>query len=76
MGWMFRGDERCCATGAFVNGQVLRVNGEDVRTIWIGAEPLRATQRVLDSEDLGAFLTVYDIYDPGQVFFLWQRKKS
>ena len=69
MGWMFRGDARCCATGAFVNGQVLRVNGEDVRTIWIDAEPLRATQCVLDSEDLGAFLTVYDIYDPGQVFF-------
>lgn len=73
MGWMFRGDDRCCATGAFVNGQVLRVDGQDVRIIWIDAEPLRATQRILDSEDFGAFLTIYDIYDPARVFFATKR---
>ena len=69
MGWMFRGDDRCCATGAFVNGQVLRVDGQDVRIVWIDAEPLRATQRILDGEDLGAFLTIYDIYDYEQAYF-------
>ncbi len=31
MGWMFGGDERCFATGAFANGQVVRINGEVVR---------------------------------------------
>ena len=48
MGWMFGGDERCFATGAFANGQVVRIDGEVVREVPTDSELLREVAGVLD----------------------------
>lgn len=63
MGWMFGGDEACCQTGAFANGQVLRIDGRIIKIIEIDSEPLQAVADYLEERD-DAFLTIYDLDDP------------
>ena len=62
MAWMFDGDERCYATGAFVNGMIVRVEGRVVYQETLDAEPLERAREALDACALG-YLTVYDPWD-------------
>lgn len=59
MGWMFDDDEPCYATGAFSNGQIVRVDGRTVRTVTLDVDALEAVERVLDSFDSDAYLALY-----------------
>ena len=51
MRWMFGDDEPCYATGAFANGQVVRVDGRTVKEVVIPASELSRVQEVLDDVD-------------------------
>ena len=68
MGWMFGGDERCFATGAFANGQVIRIDGEIVREVPTDSELLREVAGVLDELGYDAWLTVYSLDECGVTF--------
>ena len=60
MRWMFANDERCFATGAFVNGQIIYVDGAIVREQTIDGELLEEVGRyVRDCE--GVALALCDI---------------
>lgn len=69
MSWMFAGDDACCATGAYVNGQVLYVDGKVARIVWIDAEPLRRLAAFLDELD-DAYLAIYNPFEEGDSFLL------
>jgi hydroxymethylpyrimidine pyrophosphatase-like HAD family hydrolase len=60
MGWMLGGDPRCCATGAFANGQVIRIDGETVKVISIASDLLQRVADVLDDAGVPAWLAIYD----------------
>ena len=75
MGWMFGGDERCFATGAFANGQVVRIDGELVREVPTDSELLREVAGILDELDCDAWLTVYSLDAHGGVTFVTSREK-
>lgn len=60
MRWMFDGDERCCATGAFVNGQIIRIDGRVVRELSIDGELLEELARYLREWE-GVALALCDI---------------
>lgn len=68
MGWMFGGDERCFLTGAFANGQVVRIDGEVVREVPTDSELLREVAGVLDELGYDAWLTVYSLDECGVTF--------
>ncbi len=60
MRWMFAGDERCYATGAFINGQQIYVNGELVREQVIDGTLLEEVGRFLCDWE-GVALALCDI---------------
>lgn len=61
MSWMFDGHDECCQTGAFVNGQVIRVDGKVVKTVAFDTDVLRQLRLWLDKADAGCFLTIFDL---------------
>lgn len=76
MGWMFGGDERCFATGAFANGQIIRIDGEIVREVPTDSELLREVAGVLDELGYDAWLTVYSLDECGGVAFVTSREEQ
>lgn len=60
MGWMFNGDARAYATGAFSNGQIIRVDGEIVHQVLIDSAILNEIKEELDRLDCQAWLCVFD----------------
>ena len=76
MGWMFGGDERCFLTGAFANGQVIRIDGEVVREVPTDSELLREVAGVLDELGYDAWLTVYSLDECGGVTFVTSREEQ
>ncbi len=64
MGWMFRGDEDCVATGAFCNGQMVYIDGELTHTEVLDHDSLQHVQDVLEDVE-GAALAVYDVTGDG-----------
>lgn len=60
MRWMFAGDEACHRTGAFVNGQIIYVDGRLVHELTIEGELLDEVARYLADWE-GAALGLYDI---------------
>ena len=65
MGWMFGGDEACYATGAFVNGQVVRLDGETIHVEALDTGALERLRQYLDEGCFGAVLTLHDALDDG-----------
>ncbi|MBQ6394922.1 MAG: HAD family phosphatase [Atopobiaceae bacterium] len=60
MRWMFRGDEACARTGAYVNGMIVYVDGEPIRTETIPGELLNGIGDFIRDID-GAALAVCDL---------------
>lgn len=60
MTWMFDSDEACYATGAFVNGQIVQVDGEIVRGVALDRALLEAVARVLDATWGEGYLALYN----------------
>lgn len=73
MGWMFDGDEPCYATGAFCNGQIVRVDGEVVHTVTIAADALERVERTLDGFDSDAYLALYHPWVAGGTAYVTER---
>ena len=73
MGWMFDGDEPCYATGAFSNGQIVRVDGETVRTVTLDVAALERLESVLDSFDSDAYLALYHPWTAGETAYVTRR---
>lgn len=69
MSWMFSNDEACYATGAFANGQVVRVDGETVREVTIPASALTHAQQALDEFGGGA-VCLYDPWELGKIAYI------
>lgn len=69
MSWMFGGDEACYATGAFANGQIVRVDGRTVKEVAIPASLLSRVQEVLD-EWGGGYLCLYDPWELGKIAYV------
>ena len=67
MTWMFDGDERCYATGAFANGRIVCIDGTVVKTVSLPNEALRCTQVLLDDLSRDVWLCCYSIEDPRDV---------
>ena len=67
MSWMLGDDETYYATGAFANGQVVRVDGRTVKQVDIGAELLQQVVDVLDGESLDVWLALYGLTDSARV---------
>jgi hypothetical protein len=62
MRWMFGGDGECCKTGAFVNGQLIYIDGELVHEELLDGPALGEVAKwVADYE--GSALVVYDLDD-------------
>jgi hydroxymethylpyrimidine pyrophosphatase-like HAD family hydrolase len=59
----FHEDERCYATGAYANGQIVMLDGEVIHKEWCSAEALQRVADVMDELGEGA-LAVYDIEGP------------
>lgn len=64
MGWMFGGDDACCATGAFCNGQLVYIDGELTHKEVLDHASLQHVQDVLEDVE-GAALAVYDVMGDG-----------
>lgn len=60
MRWMFAGDELCYATGAFINGQIIYVDGKVIREQAIEGELLDEVGRYLRDKE-GVALALCDI---------------
>lgn len=60
MRWMFNGDARCFATGAFINGQIIYVDGQVVREQAINGELLDEVARYIYDRE-GVALALCDI---------------
>lgn len=73
MDWMFDGDEACYATGAFCNGQIVRVDGEVMRTVAIEASALERVRRVLDELEADAYLALYHPWSAGMTAYVTGR---
>lgn len=69
MSWMFCGDEACYATGAFANGQIVRVDGRTVKEVVIPASSLSRVQEVLDEQG-GGYLCLYDPWELGKIAYV------
>ena len=69
MGWMFSDDAACYATGAFANGQVVRVDGHIVHEVYISAEALEKVQAVLDATT-GGYLCLYNPWTLGKISYI------
>lgn len=65
MGWMFGGDEACYATGALVNGQVVRLDGEVIHVEALDTRALERLRQHLDAGSFGAVLTLHDALGDG-----------
>ena len=59
----FHGDERCYATGAFANGQIVMLDGEVIHREWCPVEPLQRVADIMDELGEGA-LALYDVDGP------------
>ncbi|MCH4084658.1 MAG: Cof-type HAD-IIB family hydrolase [Olsenella sp.] len=59
MSWMFGGDERCYATGAFANGQIVRIDGKTIKVISIPSDVLQRVADVLEDSGCPAWLAIY-----------------
>lgn len=59
MEWMFPGHPECYQTGAFANGQIIRIDGETVREERVPAGPLQKLAEVLEDTEQ-AFVALYD----------------
>lgn len=59
----FHGEERCYATGAFANGQIVMLDGEVIHREWCPIEPLQHVADIMDELGEGA-LAVYDVDGP------------
>ena len=62
MRWMFGGDEACSQTGAFVNGQLIYVDGELVHEELLAGKDLAGVADFVSDRE-GAALVVYDLDD-------------
>lgn len=60
----FRDEAWTYATGAFANGQLVRVDGEVIHREWTPAEPLQRVSDILDGEADG-FLVFFDMEGDG-----------
>lgn len=60
MSWMFSGHQECYATGGFVNGQMIYVDGELVRTVTMPGELIDRAAQIAASVP-GAALAVFDV---------------
>lgn len=69
MDWMFDGDAACYQTGAFVNGMMVRVDGQIVYQTTLSEDLLNRVQNVLDSTALG-YLTLYDPWNLDEVAYI------
>lgn len=56
----FQGDERCFATGAFANGQVVMLDGKVICQAYADADALQHVADIMDEEGTGA-LALYDL---------------
>lgn len=65
MGWMFGGQQACYATGAFVNGQVVRLDGKIIHVEYLDPASLERLRAYLDEEADGAVLTLHDALGDG-----------
>ena len=74
MRWMFGDDEPCYATGAFANGQVVRVDGRTVKEVVIPASELSRVQEVLD-EHGGGYLCLYDPWELGKISYVTRKEE-
>ena len=74
MRWMFGDDEPCYATGAFANGQVVRVDGRTVKEVVIPASELSRVQEVLD-EHGGGYLCLYDPWELGKSSYVTRKEE-
>lgn len=74
MGWMFGRDERCFATGAFGNGQIVRIDGEVVREVASDSAYLRQVVDTLEELDHDAWLTTYSLDPRDGVTFVTSRE--
>lgn len=75
MSWMFGGDERCYATGAFANGQIVRLDGETIKVISIPSNVLQKVADVLDDSGIPAWLAIYGTM-PDELAKLVTRRKD
>lgn len=64
MQWMFPGHPECYATGAFVNGQIVCVDGRVTCRKVLRHDALQATVEVLDQMDCDCWLAIYDVDGP------------
>lgn len=60
----FRGEAWTYATGAFANGQLVRVDGEAIHREWTPAEPVQRVSDILDEQPDG-FLVFFDMEGDG-----------
>lgn len=63
MSWMFAGREECYATGAFVNGQMVYLDGELVHEEWLDAGELSRVARWTCQNTTDATLVLYGTGD-------------
>lgn len=62
MRWMFGGDDACCRTGAFVNGQLVYVDGRLVHEELLSGDDLAGVAEQVGAYE-GCALVVYDLDD-------------
>jgi HAD superfamily hydrolase (TIGR01484 family) len=80
MRWMFGGDEACGKTGAYVNGQIIYVDGELVHQEVLDAKTLLAVASYVRAWE-GCALAVYDLDDisettDGKTYYLGATKEE
>lgn len=68
----FGGDERCYATGAFANGQMVRLDGEVIHREFCPMEALQRVADIMDDVGEGA-LALYDVEGTGNAAWFVSR---
>ena len=76
MEWMFSGDATCYSTGAFANGQIVKVEGEVIQLVTLQGCYLQRVAKVLDEIGLDAWLAVYSPTDLSDVSIVTTRPQS
>jgi hypothetical protein len=76
MEWMFSGDVSCYSTGAFANGQIVKVKGEVIQLVTLQGCHLQRVAEVLDEIGLDAWLAVYSPTDLSDVNIVTTRSQS
>lgn len=61
MGWMFGGDEACCATGAYCNGQMVYLDGEPISVTSLDGGELDRVAAWLTQNTDDTVLAVFDV---------------